>query len=164
MSFPPFPPPYPPGSFSPPNTPNTNIGAVPWLTSDDLVNSVTENIMFPIAQNTFTTDNILSFANKELIVTQVPSILQFHEEFFVHKLEVPLISRQSIYHIPKRAIGLRLRDVFYRDQSHNLTEMTRITGNDDFYEYGSGSGTPPYKYKLVDDSIQLVPYIGDIFQ
>lgn len=151
-----------PGPCPPQNTPNTNIGAVPWLTSDALVNSVQLNIMFPIAQNTFTAENILQFANKELITSQVPSILQFHEEFFVHKVEVPLKSHQSIYPVPKRAIGLRLRDLFYRDQSHNLTEMTRITGNDDFYEYGSGSGTPPYKFKLIGDDIQCIPYIGDI--
>lgn len=139
-----------------------NISATPWLTSDQLVDSVQLNIMFPVAQNTFTPENILQFANKELTTSQIPSMLQFHEEFFVAKLEVPLVSHQSIYPIPKRAIGLRLRDLYYRDSSHNLTEMTRITGNDDFYEYGSGSGTPPYKYKLVDDSVQLIPFIGDV--
>jgi hypothetical protein len=156
--------PFPPGPFPPyvPNTPNTNIGAVPWLTSDQLASSVQLNIMFPIAQNTFTIENILQLANKELSTSQIPSVLQFHEEFFVHKLEVPLVNNQSIYPIPKRAIGLKLRDLYYRDSSHNLTEMTRVTGNDDFFVYGSGSGTPPYKFKLEDDAVHLIPYVGDI--
>lgn len=139
-----------------------NISATPWLTSDQLAESVKLNIMFPVAQNTFTIENILNFANKELITSQIPSMLQFHEEFFVAKLEIPLKSHQSVYPIPKRAIGLKLRDLYYRDSSHNLTEMTRITGNDDFFEYGSGSGTPPYKYKLIGDDIQLIPFIGDV--
>lgn len=139
-----------------------NTSATPWLTSDQLADSVQLNIMFPVAQNTFTVENILNFANKELITSQIPSMLQFHEEFFVAKLEIPLKSHQSVYPIPKRAIGLKLRDLYYRDSSHNLTEMTRVTGNDDFFQYGSGSGTPPYKYKLIGDDIQLIPFIGDV--
>ena len=136
--------------------------ATPWLTSDQLVESVKLNIMFPVAQNTFTAENILSFANKELIVTQVPSILQFHEEFFIHKFEIPLKSHQSVYPIPDRAIGLRFRDIYYRDSSHNLTEMTRVSGNEDFFTYGSGSGTPPYKFKLEGNDVHLIPQIGDV--
>lgn len=138
------------------------MAATPWLTSDQLVESVKLNIMFPVAQNTFTAENILAFANKELITSQVPSILQFHEEFFVTKLEIPLKSHQSVYPIPERALGLRIRDLYYRDSSHNLTEMTRVTGNDDFFTYGSGSGTPPYKYKLEGNDIHLIPFIGDV--
>lgn len=136
--------------------------ATPWLTSDQLVESVKLNIMFPVAQNTFTAENILSFANKELITSQVPSILQYHEEFFVTVKEVALKSNQSVYPIPDRAIGLRLRDLMYRDSSNTLTEMTRITGDEDVFVYGAGSGTPPYKYKLQGNDIRLVPDIGNI--
>lgn len=136
--------------------------STPWITSDQLVESVKLNIMFPIAQNTFTPNDILNFANKELITSQVPEMLKFHEEFFVRQTEVPLQSFQSRYNIPERAIGLRLRDFLYRDSSYNLTEMTRITGDEDYFEYGSGSGTPPYKYKLVNDEVQLIPHVGEL--
>ena len=136
------------------------MAAKPWLTSDDLVQSVKLNIMFPISQSTFTSDDILSFANKEMATSQVPSILQFHEEFFVTVKEVRLRSNQSVYPIPYRAIGLKLRDLMYRDCSNNLTEMTRITGDEDIFTYGSGSGTPPYKYKLQGNDVILVPLIG----
>lgn len=138
------------------------MAAKPWLTSDDLIQSVKLNIMFPISQSTFNTDDILSFANKEMSTSQVPSILQFHEEFFVVVKEVDLQSNQSVYPIPYRAIGLKLRDLMYRDTSGNLTEMTRITGDEDIFTYGSGSGTPPYKYKLQGNDIILVPPIGSI--
>lgn len=136
------------------------MAAKPWLTSDDLVQSVKLNIMFPISQSTFTADDIISFANKEMATSQVPSILQFHEEFFVAVEEVVLQSNQSVYPIPYRAVGLKLRDLMYRDSSNNLTEMTRITGDEDIFTYGSGSGTPPYKYKLQGNDVILVPLIG----
>lgn len=136
------------------------MAAKPWLTSDDLIQSVKLNIMFPISQSTFTADDILSFANKEMATSQVPSILQFHEEYLVAVKEVPLESNQSVYPIPYRAIGLKLRDLMYRDSSNNLTEMTRITGDEDIFTYGSGSGTPPYKYKLQGNDVILVPLIG----
>lgn len=132
----------------------------PWLTSDDLVNSVKLNIMFPISQSTFTYDDILQFANKEMATSQVPSILQFHEEFFVAIKEIDLLPNTSVYPVPDRAIGLKLRDLYYRDTSQNLTEMTRITGDEDIFTYGSGSGTPPYKFKLSGNDIVLVPPIG----
>jgi len=136
------------------------MAAKPWLTSDDLIESVKLNIHVPISQATFTTDHILSFANKEMITSQVPSVLQFHEDFFEVISEVPLKPNQSVYPIPYRAIGLKLRDLMYRDSSNNLTEMTRITGDEDIFTYGSGSGTPPYKYKFVGNDVVLVPPIG----
>lgn len=132
----------------------------PWLTSDDLVNSVKLNIMFPISQSTFTYDDILAFANKEMSTSQVPSILKYHEDFFEVNYEVRLQPNQSVYPIPNRAIGLKLRDLMYRDTSQNLTEMTRITGDEDIFTYGSGSGTPPYKFKLMGNDVVLVPPIG----
>lgn len=138
------------------------MSAKPWLTSDDLIQSVKLNIMFPISQSTFTADDILSFANKEMATSQVPSILQFHEEFLVAVSNVSLQNNQSVYPIPYRAIGLKLRDLYYRDTSNNLTEMTRITGDEDIFTYGSGSGTPPYKYKLQGNDIVLVPPIGNL--
>jgi hypothetical protein len=136
------------------------MAAKPWLTSDDLVNSVKLNILVPISQSTFTTDDILSFANKEMATSQVPSILQFHEEFFVAVKEMTLKSNQSVYPIPYRAVGLKLRDLMYKDTAGNLYEMTRITGDDDIFTAGSGSGTPPYKFKLQGNDVILVPNIG----
>jgi hypothetical protein len=53
----------------------------PWMTSDDLLESVKRKISFPSSQSTFTDADILAFANEELMISQVPSVMSFHEEY-----------------------------------------------------------------------------------
>ena len=85
----------------------------PYLTSDDLVEAVKRNMAFPIAQVTFDVEDILAFANEELFLEQVPSVMQYHEEFFTFSEDVPLESQVSRYDIPYRAIGLKIRNLFW---------------------------------------------------
>ena len=52
----------------------------PYYTSNALIEAVKRNISFPISQVTFSEEDILTFADEEMFLEQVPSILQFHEE------------------------------------------------------------------------------------
>ena len=85
--------------------------AKPYFDSDELIKFVKQSISFPINQNTFTEDDILRFANAEMKSSMVPSVLQYHEEYFVYRIDVPLISGRKKYAIPDRAIGQKFRDV-----------------------------------------------------
>jgi len=136
------------------------MAAKPWLTSDDLIESVKRKIMFPTDQSTFSEEDILAFANEEMASSQIPSILQFHEEYLVTTKDIPLKTNRSRYAIPDRAIGMKFRDLYFKDVSGNLFEMTRVTGNDDMFSTGASSGTPPYKYKLEGNDVVLIPDIG----
>lgn len=51
----------------------------PYYTSNTLIESVKRRMAFPIAQVTFSNEDILALANEELFLAQVPSIMQFHE-------------------------------------------------------------------------------------
>jgi riboflavin synthase alpha subunit len=107
----------------------------PWLTSNGFIDAIKRKIAVPISQNTFSTDDILAFVNEELQVAMVPEVLNYHEEYFVVTKEVPLVANQTNYPIPERAIGMKLRDVFFKDpttatSSGNLREMTRINQED----------------------------------
>src|SRR5258706_10131324 len=97
--------------------------AKPWLTSNELIASVQRKIAFPLSQVTFSRNDILAFANDEMMVSQVPSVLQYHEEYFVHSVNVPLKTGVSRYPIPNRAIGMRLRDVKWADNAGNMFDM-----------------------------------------
>lgn len=109
------------------------MAATPWKTSNGLLASVKRTISFPEAQSTFTDSDILEFLNEELISSQVPSVMEYHEAFFVYKKQVPLVANQSRYPIPDRAIGMKLRDIMYEDEQGNLYEMTRIQDGDKAY-------------------------------
>ena len=69
----------------------------PYYTSSSLISAVKRKASIPVAQVTFSDEDILAFANEELYLAQVPSILQYHEEYFVYTKETPLIPDISRY-------------------------------------------------------------------
>lgn len=141
--------------------------ANPWLTSDDLIETVKRKISFPVSQNTFSDTDILAFANEEMFISQVPSIMVYHEEYFVTTTGVPLQPNQSIYTIPNRAIGLRLRDVFWGDGAilpgapyGNLFEMTRVNPDDAaFFQRNIGANAAIHKFYIQGNTIRLLPTV-----
>lgn len=132
----------------------------PYMTSNDLIEAVKRKIAIPIYQTTFTEEDILKFANEEMLLSQVPSVLAYHEEYFVHRHKVPLSNNKSRYAIPKRAIGMRLRDLMWSDQNDNLYEMTRIDAEDKaFFQRNIGANQAIHKFYLEGNDVVLTPLI-----
>lgn len=137
------------------------MAKLPFYTSDTFVEAVKNNMAFPIAQVTFSPEAILDFADKEMFLAQVPSILQYHEEYFVYEQVVPLVANVSRYPIPSRAIGMKLRDLFYLTQDNQLIEMSRINPDDKSFMQTRGTSYPTPKYYYIENnSIVVAPQIG----
>lgn len=132
----------------------------PYYDSSDVIEAVKRKISIPLSQDTFDEDDILRFANEEMFLSQVPSVLLYHEEYFVHPVTVELEADTSRYAIPNRAIGSRMRDLMYQDSSGNNYEMTRIKPDDrSEYQNGSQSSNSLHKYYIEGNEIVLVPEI-----
>lgn len=132
--------------------------AKPWMTSDDLVASVKRKISLPTSQSTFTEQDILSFANEEMQISQVPSVMTYHEEYFVYAVRVPLESNVTRYGIPDRAIGMKMRNVMFEDVSGNLNEMTRISPDDKAYwQSSTGTFNSIFRFYIEGNDIVLSP-------
>lgn len=132
------------------------MATTPWLTSDDLIDIVKKRISFPISENTLSEEDILKFATYELFDSQVPAILEYHEEFFVFTQDMPLETDKVRYQIPDRAIGMALRDVFLRSIDGNLREMTRIAPEGKAYFQQAGStNNDIYRFYIENDDIVL---------
>lgn len=132
----------------------------PWMTSDDLIASVQRKIAFPISQATFSNNDILAFANEEMFISQVPSVLQYHEEFFVTYQVVPLTTGINRYPIPDRAIGMRLRDIKWQDNQGNMFDMTRVAPEDKaFFQRNIGSNNAVHKFYIEGNDIVLLPAV-----
>ena len=132
------------------------MATTPWLTSDDLIDIVKKRIAFPISQNTLSEEDILKFASHELFDSQVPSIMEYHEEFFVFTEKIPLENDKTHYPIPDRAVGMALRDVFLRSYDGNLREMTRIAPEHKSYFQQAGStNNDIYRFYIENDDIVL---------
>lgn len=128
----------------------------PWLTSDQLIEAIKRKVSMPVSQNTFSPEDLLEFANEELLLSQVPSVMIYHEEYFVESIDVPLVANQQAYQVPERAIGLKLRDVFYKDTHGNLCEMTRVSPDDkSFFQYDDNLGNGVIKFFLKGNDVVL---------
>lgn len=133
------------------------MAKTPWMTSNQLVEAVKRKITFPTSQNTFNSNDILAFADEEMMIAQVPDILQFHQEHFVTYDRIAITS-SARYQIPRRAIGMKLRDLFWEDNSGQLYEMTKVSSEDKaFYQRDVVSTQTIHKFYLEGNDIVLTP-------
>lgn len=130
----------------------------PYYTSNTLIDAVKRKISMPLTQVTFSDEDILAFADEEMMLEQIPSILQYHEEYLVFTHTEQLVPNKSKYQIPGRAIGMKLRDVFFRDPSGQLIEMSKV--NPDDRTAFERSGSIPTFYYIQNNSVILLPEIS----
>lgn len=130
----------------------------PWMNSSDIISAVKRKIAIPINQRTFSEEDILAFANEEMMISQVPDIMIYHQEYFVVQADVLLNPNQVRYAIPERALGQKLRDIFYKDINGNLFEMTRVEADDkSYWQRESGTTSLMLKYYLEGNDVVLAP-------
>lgn len=133
----------------------------PYYTSNDLIEAIKRSISFPVAQNTFSSDDLLRFATEEMLIEQVPAVLSYHEEYYVYTQTVALEANQSRYTIPSRAVGMRLRDILYLDVNGDLVEMTRVNSTDKtHFQRTNSTQNSITKYYIENDEIVLIPEVG----
>jgi len=134
----------------------------PYYTSNTLIEAVERGMAMPLTQVTFLPADILAFANAEIFSSQMPSILQYHEEYYVYTQEITLETNKSRYPIPNRAVGMKLRDLFYKDQQGNLIEMSKINPDDKAFFNSGATGTvrSPIHYYVQNNSIVITPEVG----
>jgi len=130
------------------------------LTSNSLIESIKRRASIPENQSTFTATDFLEFANEELRLGVTPKMMSLHEDFLLFEEEFPLESNKSEYQIPSRAIGNKLRDLQFKVNDNNYTEMTRIGIGSRFSEYDVRSETNLRQYYVKNNKIVLTPSIG----
>lgn len=135
---------------------------VGYLTSSTLIETVKREGMIPTSQNTYSDSDFLAIANQEVRVSMLPSIMQYHEEYYARDSEpVTLIANQNNYAIPYRAVGGKFREVFYKDTSGNLSVMTRISPDDRPYYQQSNFQNRFIYFYIEGNEVVLVPNVQD---
>lgn len=134
--------------------------ALTYFTSSTLISDVKRRAMIPTNQKTFSDDDFLAFANEEMSIGIVPSILDVHQEYFVTTSDVTLIANQANYLIPYRAIGCKLRDIYYKDTNGNLREMSRVPEGDLAYYQSVTLENRFAYYYLRGNEVVLLPTVG----
>lgn len=132
------------------------MAAKSYMTSNTLIESVKRRAMVPGNQNTFSDQAFLAFADEEMALGLVPSILVMHEDYLMYTERVTLEANQTRYPVPYRAIGNKLRDVAYEDNNGNVYPMTRISVGDLSY-YNQTTNNNAYAFYMENNEIVLVP-------
>jgi len=129
--------------------------AVGYLTSSTLIDAIKRIGMIPATQSTFTDDDFLALANEEMRIALVPSVMQYHEEYFVVDSDpITLETNKNNYPIPYRAIGNKFRELFYQDTNEDLVSMSRISPDDrPYYQQNHLQGTYVYFYIRGNDVV-----------
>jgi hypothetical protein len=131
------------------------------LTVEKLLKSVKQRAAIPISQSTFTDQDILDFANEEMDIGLVPSILSYQEEYLVRDEDYQILSNVSTYPIPYRAVGNRLRDLSFVNTDGDIRLMTRIH-LDQIYAYQRDRTTENnYTYVVKGPYVELVPRVTE---
>lgn len=131
-----------------------------YFTTDTLISDVKRRAMLPDSESTFRTVDFLAFANSELKVGVLPVVMSLQEEFYVYSETTTLVANKSFYEIPYRAIGGKLRDLFYQDTQGNLVEMTRISPDDKVLYQESAVDHSFIFYYIQGNSVVLVPNVN----
>lgn len=105
------------------------------LTSTKLLKSIKTRCMVPTSNMTFSDEDLLDFANEEMLIGLVPTILQMKDEYLVYKENVALQVGQRNYTIPERALGSKLREVSYWDGTNEF-EMTQVNLDEKYIGIG----------------------------
>ena len=128
-----------------------------YMTSDELIKSVKRRAMIPANQKTFLDEDFLAFADEEMNLGLVPSVMRMHEDYYLYTEEVELVEGKRTYSIPYRAIGNKLREVSFQDASGNVFEMTRIGIADVPYYNNNYTSNQVYAYYIANNEVVLVP-------
>jgi len=133
-----------------------------FFTSSTLIESVKRRAMIPSSQSTFKDEDFLAFANEEISLGILPSILRLREDYFLVTEDLPIKSGTNKYQIPPRAIGNKLRDVGFKDSNGNVYEMTRV-GIQDISSYiGTYTTSRMHAFYIENNQIVLLPDVNDV--
>lgn len=127
-----------------------------YMTSDDLINSVKRRILVPRSQATFEDEDFLAFADEEMDIGLVPSVISAQEDYLMYTQPILIEANQFKFPIPYRAVGNKLREVSFMDQSGNFYQMTRI-GVGDLPFYNQTTNNRAYAFYIENNEVVLVP-------
>lgn len=138
------------------------------LTTNKLIASIKRRCLMPSSNSTFSDEDLIEFLNEEMSIGLVPSVLQMKDEYLVYKDVVRVLSGQTTYPIPTRAIGNKLRELSYSDDGKNEYNMTQIElDNKTINSFVNQGGFYASQFYVQGSSINLHPsdfsYSGYLF-
>ena len=128
-------------------------------TTTEFLASVKRRITMPAQQSLLSDPAILSLGDDCIASYIAPMLVTTMQDYFVYVVDVPLVSGQSSYDIPYRAMGRTLRDLkaIITSNPDNVRNMVKIS-LEDAHLFRTNVGTSsPYGFHFQGDKIVVVP-------
>jgi len=130
------------------------------FTTDALVASIKRRILLPDAQTLYSDDDLIALAGDELSSTVIPLVHSVQQEYWVMRLDIPLVINQTNYFIPIRGVANGLRLLTLLDNGGNEIEfpLLRPENTASTYNWLSPYSTSTlYGFMMEDDHVVMFP-------
>ena len=128
--------------------------------AEDLVESIIDRTLLPVAASTFDTPTILRMASEELKLGLVSRLLAARENFYLTYVRVPIVQGQAKYALPERAIGTGIKDFWFVDANGHRKRYIPRTDTRYLTQYSSTETGTPRDFLLFGDEMMLLPTPG----
>lgn len=99
------------------------------MNTTEMISSLKIQGSFPTSDDLFSTSDFLVLFNNQLKTDITPMMLKLNEEYFLQTKDYTVESGAR-YRIPRRAVGAKLRDLQWIDQSNNVSSIDRLFEED----------------------------------
>lgn len=127
-------------------------------TTTEMVESLIKRGLIPTSDKTFTTADFIRFMDEELRNFIVPQIMQVRENYFLETYDQTLVANQSRYNINTRAIGMKMKRLFWFNQNDQPEAKIYQTDIERLLElpWQTFGPNPEYFY-FSNNYIELIP-------
>jgi len=129
-------------------------------TTDSLIDSIKRRITLPDAQNLYEPEDLIAFMGDEMSSTIEPLIHSVQQDYWVNRVDVPLVIGQTNYTLPIRGVANGLRLLTLVDPGGNEIEfpLLRPENTASTYNWLSPYSTSTlYGFYMEDDHIVVFP-------
>lgn len=99
---------------------------MPNYTTTELLASIKRRGQIPTSQNTFSTADMLAIADEEIRVEVLPLVMTLRESYYETYSDITIVSGQTAYDIPERAVGFKVKDIVVRSTNGDERSLSRI--------------------------------------
>ena len=123
-------------------------------TMTEMVESLKKRGLIPVNQKTFEPSDLIRFMSEELMNFVVPRIMEVRENYFVEHYDQALVADQARYNIHTRAIGMKIKRLFWLDENGHVRGTLYQTNIDEipYLNFDDSSPFPQFFY-FIDNFI-----------
>ena len=126
------------------------------MTSEQLIASIKRRANIPDSQAMITDEEILDFANEEMLLNLVPLVVSKHEDYYLTSEDTVIQSGVYSYPIPYRALGSKLRELAYYDQdSERYSPLYRKSIDEITEDSARGTSSGANRFYIMNENVVL---------